>query len=258
MENIWQYADVFILILVRATSLFIISPVFGRKNMPAMLKIGFGVIIAFIILPTIDITSIQKYDSVLQYSLVVVNEFLIGLVLGFISYMSFTALYIAGEIIDTQIGFGMVNVIDPQSNIQMPVMANFLNIFAMLIFLLLDGHHVIISAIFYSYKVLPIGVMSVNSLVVNDFVKIFADMFIIGFKIAAPVTAAILIADLVLGILARTVPQMHVFEVGMPLKIVIGLGAVMVMIPIFITILDVIINGMYQDLETIMKDMVPK
>jgi len=260
LDNIWQFIDVFALILVRVTCVLILSPIFGRRNMPAMLKIGFGFMISVIILPmilpTMDINSIQRYNNILEFALLVLNEFLTGLILGFISYMLFTALYIAGEMIDTQIGFGMVNVLDPQSNIQVPIIANFLNIFAVLVFLLIDGHHMLISAIFYSYQVLPIGNVPIKNAVTTDIIKMFRDVFIIGFKIAAPIIAAIFVVDLILGILTKTMPQMNVFVVGLPFKIVIGLITIMLVLPIFINIMEAIINGMYMDLETIMRDMI--
>ncbi|WP_094547404.1 flagellar biosynthetic protein FliR [Petroclostridium xylanilyticum] len=257
-DIILRYIEIFLLVMVRVTSLFIISPIFGRKNMPNLMKIGFGLMIALIITPTLDLTVTSENKHILQYLLLVFNEFIVGLILGFISYMAFSALYIAGQIIDMQIGFGMVNVFDPQSNIQIPVIANFYFIIAMLMFLSIDGHHMIISSIFYSYKVLPIGTAAISSILVSDVVRIFGDMFIIGFKIAGPVIAAIFITDVALGILARTVPQMNVFIVGMPLKIVIGMVTLALVIAVFPIIMDVMVNGIYRDLETVLKDMVIK
>ncbi|WHH58950.1 flagellar biosynthetic protein FliR [Petroclostridium sp. X23] len=254
--SVLEYIDIFLLVLVRVTALFVISPIFGRKNMPNIFKIGFGLMLAMIITPTLEANGILAEQHILQFVMLVFNEFCIGLILGFVSYMAFSALYVAGQIIDMQIGFGMVNVLDPQTNIQIPVIANFYFIISMMMFLALDGHHMIISSIFYSYKVLPIGEGAVTTALLDNMVKMFGDMFIIGFKIASPIIAAVFITDVALGILARTVPQMNVFVVGMPLKIVIGIGVLIITVAVFPIIMEVILNGMYKDLEAVLKDMV--
>ena len=258
LQNLPNYVNVYLFVLVRVTSLFIVSPIFDRRNMPIMIKLGFGLLISFIIIPTIDMNTIKQYDNIFEILTVVLNEFMVGLILGFISYMAFQAIYIAGQIIDMQIGFSMVNTLDPQSNIQMPITATFFNILAMLIFLALNGHHMLISAVFYSYKILPIGSATLGNALVTDVVRMFSDMFVIGFKIAGPIMAAIFITDLALGILSKTVPQMNVFVVGMPIKILIGFVVLIAMLPVFVTIMEVVLDGMYGDLEKVIKGMVLK
>lgn len=255
-ESIMNYSNIFILVLIRITALFIISPVFGRKNTPTIFKICFGLFLTLIIAPTIDVNTLNEVNSILEYTLLVFNEFIIGLILGFVTYITFSTLYIAGQIIDMEMGFGMVNVIDPQSNIQIPVVANFYNTIAMLMFLSLNGHHMIVSSIFHSYKVLPIGTTIVAKLLTDDIVRMFADMFIIGFKVAGPVIAAIFITNIALGILARTVPQINIFVLGIPIKIFVGLGVLVLVIPMFSVIMDIIISDMYGNLDTIIKGMI--
>lgn len=253
---ILNYFEVFLLVVVRVTSLFIISPIFGRRNMSNLLKIGLGIMIAIIITPTLDEVSYIRDMHVLSYIGIVIKEFCVGLILGFVSYMTFSALYIAGQIIDMQIGFGMVNVFDQHSNIQIPVVANLYSIIATLMFLSINGHHMLISSIFYSYKVMPIGTSVISDMLLSDIIRIFGNTFVIGFKLAAPIIATIFIADVVLGILARTVPQMNVFIVGMPLKIIIGMGTLILCIAAFSIIMDAMMDGMYRDLEAVIKDMV--
>ncbi len=258
LESIINFAGAFILILIRVTSVFIISPVFGRKNTPNIFKICFAVFISIIILPTVDTTILNEPLHTIEYVIIVFNEFIIGLILGFITYMTFSMLYIAGQIIDMEMGFGMVNVIDPQSNIQIPVIANFYNTIAMLLFLTLNGHHMIVSAVFYSYNILPIGSGIIIETISNDFIRMFADMFTIGFKIAGPVIFVIFITNIALGILARTVPQINIFVLGLPIKIIIGLVVLILITPAFSIIMDIIMNSMYGNIETIIKGMILK
>ena len=120
--------QLFILILVRITGLFVISPVFGRDSLPLAMKVGLSVIISLILLPLKINTfhlSIDNYKILIFWT---ISEFLIGVIIGFIAFIYFTVIYFAGTIIDVQIGFGMVNIMDPQTNVQIPLMGGFYNI----------------------------------------------------------------------------------------------------------------------------------
>jgi flagellar biosynthesis protein FliR len=172
-----------------------------------------------------------------------------------VSFLVFSALHIAGQIIDMQIGFGMVNVLDPTMNTQVPITGNFIYIMSTLLFLAMDGHHILISALFKSYSILPINGLAFTDAMVNNITTIFSDVFIIGIKISIPVLAAALLAEVALGILSKTVPQMNVFVVGIPLKIGIGLLTLYVMIPIFVQIMGVTFDRMYGYIYLIIRSM---
>lgn len=250
--------DSFLLIFVRMTGLFIVAPVFGRRNIPAYLKIGFSFFSAILLVNTIQIPSPDFYDSMLQVALIIAKEFIVGITIGFIAYLAFTAIYIAGEIIDMQIGFGIVNVMDPISNIQVPVTSNVYFILSMLVYLSIRGHHALIKALFDSYTVVPLGLAVFDASIMDNLMGIFANIFAIGFKIAAPIIAAILITDVALGTISRMVPQLNVFVIGMPLKILVGIVVLVVTIPMFIYVLE----GLFRvvDIGTIdyIKDIGPK
>lgn len=256
LEAIVDQIDVFLLIMVRITAFFLITPIFGRRSIPNIFKIGFAMLIAIMIASTMDITIDKRYNNMISYTLLVFAEFMAGMILSYVTYLAFLALYMAGQIIDMQIGFGMVNVIDPQSNIQIPLTANFYNIIAILAFLAIDGHHLLVSAIYYSFNVLPLGGFNINDVVAGDIIRIFSESFALGFKIAAPIVVVIFIINLALGILARTVPQMNVFFVGLPLKIFVGLAMLALMFPLFSYIMDSLTDNMFKNIEFILRDMV--
>jgi flagellar biosynthetic protein FliR len=247
--------DAFLLVFVRMTGLFVISPIFGRRNIPAYFKIGFSFLLALIMINIIAIPELDYYNNIYQFVFLILKEFLVGLMLGYISYLLFSSIYIAGQLIDMQIGFGMVNVIDPMSNIQVPITSNFYFIMSMLFFLAMDGHHMLIRALFDSYEYVPLGGASFNHLLMNDIVRIIGNIFLIGFKIAAPITAAILVTDVALGVISKTVPQINVFVVGMPLKIFIGIAVMVVTIPMFVMLLETLVNGMSSEMLNFTKDM---
>lgn len=243
LETISQKFELFLLILVRVSGVFVITPVFGRRNVPAIFKVGLSFVLSTILINTVEARG-ELYTDIFSYSFLVARELIIGLIIGFITYLVFTSIYIAGQIIDMEIGFGVVNVLDPQNNVQVPVMGNFLYIVALLIFITVDGHHMIISALHKSFQMVPVGSGVFSNQLIGDMVKMFGDTFIIGFKIGAPVVAAIFLTDVALGILARTIPQMNVFVVGMPFKIIVGMLTIMIMIPAFLVILDVLVSNM--------------
>lgn len=249
--------DVFLLIFIRMTGLFVVSPIFGRRNLPAYFKIGFSFMLALILVNVIKLPDVDDYNNIYQFAALAAKEFIVGLTLGYVSYLVFTAIYIAGQIIDMLIGFGMVNVLDPVSNIQIPVTANFYFIISMLVFLSANGHHLLITALFESYEFVPLGSAEFGVDAVNSIIRIFGNTLVIGFRIAAPITAAILLTDIALGILSRTVPQLNVFVVGMPLKILIGASVILVTVPAFILLLRALFEGMSSEMINFMRDIGP-
>ncbi len=251
MNDILNRYQIFLLVFIRATGIFIITPIFSRRNVPNTLKIGFAFFITLIVYNLINL-DIVIYDDLRMVGLII-QEFAIGLILGFIAYAFFASLYVAGQIIDVQIGFGMVNVLDPQHNVQLPITGNFYYILATLIFLLVNGHHTIIIALVDSFQLIPIGEFPLNIFVVNQMIDIFGQVFIIGVKIAIPIVAAMFLANVLLGILARTVPQMNVFVVGMPFKIIVGLLVLIFTLPLIVSIFEYIYDNIFTQIHTFMR-----
>ena len=247
--------DVFLLVFVRMTGLFVVAPIFSRRNIPTTFKVGFSFLLALILMNTLTVPNLENYTNLLQYVLLIAREFLVGITIGYVAYLVFISIYIAGQIIDMQIGFGMVNVIDPMSNIQVPVTSNFYFILSMLLFLMANGHHLLIRALFESFKLIPLGGAVFSQDLMNDILRAFGNIFVVGFKISAPIVAAILITDVALGVISRTVPQLNVFVVGMPLKILLGVAVMVLTIPLFISITDMLINGMGAEMLNFIKDM---
>ena len=214
--------------------------------------------LALMLVTSLKIEDELYYSNIFEYFLLVLKEFLVGITLGYVSYAIFTAIHLAGQLIDMKVGFGIVNVVDPLSNIQVPITSTFYFIFCMLIFLICNGHHVLIRALFYSYDFVPLGKALFSEEVINDVIRVFGNIFIISFKISGPVVAAVLISDVALGIVSKTVPQLNVFMVGMPLKIFLGLSVMVLTMPIFISLLEYLIKGMDREMYNFLESMTPK
>jgi len=249
-EILFNKYEMFLLVLTRVSSIFIISPFFSAQNIPNVLKIGFSFILSILISVTLDINIDLEGTT---FVAAIAKELMVGLIIGFISYMFFTIFYIMGQLIDMKIGFGMVNVMDPQHKVQVPLMGNFYYILAFLILLFINGHHIIINAIIDSYEFIPIGKFVLGEDITFSLINILSKTFATGFKLAAPIIGIILLMDLLLGILARTIPQMNVFVVGMPLKILVGLLIISVSIPIFYTITIDIFNETVSEIYNFLK-----
>lgn len=245
---------ILLLVFVRMSSIFVVTPVFGRREFPGYLKIGLAFFCSYILVPMLADVKLE-YASLPEFAIIAAKEFLVGIIIGFASYLVFSAIYIAGEIIDMQIGFGMINVLDPTTNSQVPLTGNFMYLLCTMFFMTINGHHVLLSALFKSYSVLPIDGFAFTEAMVNNISSIFAEVFILGFKISIPAIAAALLAEVALGILARTVPQVNVFVVGIPLKIGIGLLTMFVMLPVFVQMLAAIFDRMYGYIYLIIRSM---
>lgn len=249
--------DLFLLVFVRMTGLFVVAPIFGRRNIPTYFKIGFSFFIALILVNTSVLQAVQYHDSIPAYALLIMKEFLVGLSIGFIAYIAYTAIYIAGEIIDMQIGFGVVNVLDPISNIQVPVTSNLYFIISMLIFFTINGHHMLIKSLFDSFTSIPVGTAVFDASLYNGVLGLFGTVFAIGFKIAAPIVATILIADVALGTISRMVPQINIFVIGMPLKILVGLLILIITIPMFVAVMESVFKLMESGTVEYIKELNP-
>lgn len=251
MENLLevflsQY-QVLILILVRVSGLFIVSPIFSRANLPIMYKVGFSLLISLILMNVVPAPEVGPMSDMLLI-IECIKEFLIGLIIGYIAFLFFSVFFIVGQIVDVQIGFGIVSVLDPESKIQIPITGNFYQIIATLVFLVTNGHHLLIETLVKSYEFIPIGEVTIFVGLIEHFLDIIGKLFILGFKIGSPILVTIILVDVLLGILAKTMPQMNVFIVGMPLKIMVGLSLIVVTLPIFFMTLHHIFSSMYEEI----------
>lgn len=257
-ENIWIILTRFLLIFIRCLGFFMVTPIFGRREYPAAAKIGLSALLSLIIYPTILGMDDVPNTSLQNIFLLVLRESAVGLTLGYVTLLLFSALYIAGELVDTEMGFGIVNVIDPQSRTQVPLTGNFYYMLAIMVFLCINGHHHLIGAIIKSFERVPLGEAVLAGELLQSILFIFGNSFIIGIKVALPIVAMIFLTDFALGIIARTVPQMNVFIVGLPIKIFIGIWGMIIVLPMFFTILDVIFNATYDSLLSTLQGMWPK
>ncbi len=213
----------FLLCLARVMALVSAIPVFNSKKAPAQVKIGLGFATALLLFPLMAPYTPQLRFSILEFGLILINEVLIGLLLGLVAQLIFTAVSFGGTIVGYQMGFAAANIFDPQTSQQLSLMSQFSNVIAILIFLALNIHQIFFKAIVDSYILLPPGSLDFSGGAVSLLMDMAGHMFLLGVKLSAPVLALLLLSNLVLGILARVFPQLNVFMLSFPINIGIAL-----------------------------------
>ncbi len=209
-----------ILILVRITSFMVVSPGFSFKGLPNMFKIGLSFSVSLVVYFAVPDLSLGGNFYLLIT--LAIKEALFGLSIGYITKLVFSAVEIAGHLIDFQVGFSMGQVYDPSMGASSSNYGRLLNWLALSVFFILNMHHYMIESLMKSFEYVPINSIAINQLGVQSVVSLFSHIFELGFNLAVPIIIVVLTTDMVLGIISRTVPQINVLMLGMPMKSMIS------------------------------------
>lgn len=243
----------FLLIFSRITGTLTSAPVFGSKSIPVFARIGLSVLLALFMLPMSTLAAARQPSSLVILAWWALLELLYGLTAGFVASLFLQSVQMAGQMIDMQVGFGMVNVFDPQFGQQVPLIGNFKFLMAMVVFLALQGHHILISAMAENFRAVPLGMPIQLGKATEFMVDAVANMFVMALRIALPVMGTVLMTDVALGILARIMPQMNVFVVGITGKLVVGIFMLFLVLPFYVSFLEVGFEGVYRDFSLILE-----
>ncbi len=212
----------FLLVFVRMAALYGFLPIFGGSS-PKSAKAGLALMTAFVIFPAVDISRIDIEMDVMTLALLVASESLIGMLTAYLVTLMFSAVQMAGYIMGFQIGFGIVNVVDPTSGQQVSILAQFLNIMMMLLFMTFNIHHFMLLGFAEGFRLVPPGTFSPNVAMGKMLIDALGAMLVTAAQLSAPITVGLILKQLAMGILARTVPQMNIFVLGFPITIALGL-----------------------------------
>lgn len=255
-ELLQNHAAVFLLLMTRISGLFLIAPFWGSQNIPVYFRAGISFAITVVLFPSVDDRmSVAAPVSVIAYTLSLLSELFIGWLVGFVAYVAMMSVNMAGKIMDMQAGFSVVNEMDPTSNQQNPLIGSFLYYLTLIIFVVTNGHHMLLTALVESVDSIPLTGMNFNTDIANLMVDFTAGVFVTGMKIAMPVTFSILLTNVSLGVLARTMPQMNIFVVGIPMQIVVGIFTVAIIMPFYVMFLDVMFNEMYGNIAIALREL---
>lgn len=243
-------ADYFFLIVLRMGGLVLASPIFGRVNVPLLAKLGLVLCLSYLMFIIFPQTTPIEYSTMISFLILCAGELLLGMALAFVTNIFFSLVaFTAGQLIDMQIGFGIVNVFDAQNNTQVPMMGNVLNIMLILVFFIVDGHLKLIEMLYLTVDRMPMGTLMMSPTVGITALEIFTRAFMLGAMMALPILASGLTIEILFGMMMRAVPQIHMFVVGIPLKMLVGLILFVITLPMFVNFSNRIFNELFIGVE---------
>ncbi|RMH58453.1 MAG: flagellar biosynthetic protein FliR [Candidatus Hydrogenedentota bacterium] len=228
----------FTLVFVRMGSIFVLTPVFNIAELPRRVKGWTAAALALVVYPFTApfLPPVAGFGPV--YLLHLFQSALVGILIGLIVQVYYTSFLMAGEFYSLQLGFGIVNVLDPLSATSIPILGQLKSLFAIIVFILIGGHRMVIEALIYSFKAVPVFGIAAARPLAAVMVGSLREMFIIAFQIAAPMMGTIFLVELVLGILSKMAPQMNIMVAGFQIKIAVGLIILLMIIPAIYTVVD--------------------
>ncbi len=222
--------------LARILAMIASSPILGNRQVTKRVKIGLSVLLTIIVAPTIGDMPVVAIGSA-QGLLIIIQQIIIGIAMGFTMRLIFTAVEMAGELIGLQIGLGFASFYDPINATHSIVIAQWLGVIMILAFLSMNGHLLMLAALVESFHTLPIGNM-MSDKAIYGVASWGASIFAYALQISLPVLAALLITNIALGILTRAAPQLNLFAVGFPLTLAIGFFVLALSMPYAVPLLD--------------------
>ncbi|WCL48272.1 flagellar biosynthetic protein FliR [Leptospira sp. GIMC2001] len=225
MEGFVYNFQTFMLMFARLLGLFMVTPVFSSESVPVSLRMIFSFLVTLIMFPV----SFQYMPSVpgnmVVYGLLVLSEIFIGLMIGFIIAIFFAAFQMAGDFFNVQLGFAYTEVLDPMSQVSLPVVSTLKNLIAILVFLTIGAHRMVISSLAYSFEKVRIIEFTeeVNLGIYRALEQCLGAMFLVAFKIALPVLGILLLVTIAEALMGKAAPQLNILQLSFPIKVVIGL-----------------------------------
>jgi len=225
--------SLFMLVFFRNLGLLIGAPLFQSRNLPPMVRVSIALFLSFIFVPFVQpMVALPTHLGIFVFYLL--QEIALGLLIGFILYLTFAGLQLAGQLIDRPMGFAMVNVLDPYTGNQMPIIGQLYYIIALWLFILVKGDHTLLNVLSKSYQLLPVGGEVLFAKGLPYILRAFSGLFWLAIQVALPIFGVLFLTDVGLGVLAKLVPQINVFFIGFPLKSFLGMTLLILSLPVLI------------------------
>lgn len=242
----------FIFPLARILALLATAPVFNNAAQPVRIRLMTGLVITFALIPALPPMPAIPAGSWIGLA-ILAQQMLIGILLGFTLRIAFAAIDVAGELIGLQMSLSFAVLYDPQNGGQTPVLSEFLGLFATLLFLAMNGHLLSLSVLAESFHLLPVSATPISAAGFGSFIAWSSTLFAAGVLLALPLIAALLIANLAMGVLARVAPQLNIFAVGFPVTLMSGFTVLMFSVPYFGTALERLFDKSFHAMAAVMR-----
>lgn len=241
-----------VLIVSRASGLFILAPIFSDRTLPVRIKAALVLVLSLALLPVASPENFPIVNSVWQLAGLAFHELLVGLMIGIVFIVIFWAAQTAGGLVGYQIGFAMVTMLDPSTNSRVSIIGQFWYMIAIVFFFAINGHHLIIGSLVDSYTVIPLGMVDVNLGLGEMLMRYTASVFILALKIASPVMVTLFLVDVSLGTVAKLMPTMNVFFVGFPIKIGVGLLIMAMSLPVLTYVMEKAVLHLDEEMHAVL------
>ncbi len=245
----------FALVLIRTASVLFFSPIYSQASMPLMIKIGLALVISFAIFPTINSSQPPLTDNMISFVLIVFKELAIGFLIGYVATLAFAAFVIAGGLITADMGLSMAQLVDPLTGGRVSPIGQLFQVVALILFFAINGQHWLISALVLSYKTVPItGVIDLG-FSMSKIMNLFNGLFISAIKISAPIMIVMGLTVVVSGFLARSTPEINIFLIIFPTKILIGFLLLVIMFPFITRAIQFLLDSLRKDIFSLVGGM---
>lgn len=211
----------FIWPLIRISAMVMSAPILSARQTPRLLRVGLVLVLTWVLVPVLPAPTTVPFFSTDAF-LILLQQLLIGVIMGFTLQLVFSAMVFGGQVIAYSMGLGFASMMDPQNGVQVPVISQFYLIIATLVFLLFDGHLLLIELLARSFSTFPVATDGLGRAQFGQVVGWGSEMFSGGLLMALPVMSALLLVNLGMGVITRAAPQLNIFSVGFPLTILIG------------------------------------
>jgi flagellar biosynthesis protein FliR len=245
--------ETFLLVLIRTSVILYMLPIFGATQVNVRVRFGLGLAVAFVVWHVVP--PVAQLHGLGELTAAVFSQVFIGFVFGFVAFLVFVGIQFAGEVMDLQVGFSIVNVINPLTSQNVSVLGEFQLALASLIYLTANAHHYLFTGLAGSFTLLPLPYVSINAHLESDLMTFFAQSFFVVFQIAAPIGIALFLTNIGLALMARVAPQLNVFAVGFPLQIMIGLTMMIISLPLLAVVLPQVFEQTPRELDSVLRLM---
>ena len=245
--------QIFMVILVRVGGMMAAWPILGSRVVPLHIKTGLVLALSIVLFPVLHLPALPS--DPLKMSAGMTGEFLVGLVIGLAVRFIFAGIELAGELIGTQMGLSMIQLFDPMSAHQVPLISQFQTVLASLIFLALNVHATVVRVIAESFELIPPFGAHLSSALLEEVLRLSQGLFVIAMKLAAPILAVVFLVNVGLAIMGRSVPQLNVFVTSFPVTIAAGLFVMGAALPYGARLLESEYDGLYETVYGLMRQL---
>ncbi|MDF2612674.1 MAG: fliR [Clostridia bacterium] len=257
LTYLYTHIDVFLLVLIRIVFALAFLPIIEESKLPPIALGGISTCLSYITMLTIPALNLDYNPTLIGFTIVLLKECIIGIIIGFGVRIFFQVYLFVGMLLGTQGGIGMSTMFDPASAEQVTIIGRFYMLGFSILFIFSGGYHWFIKTLVDSFRVIPINQVVFRPNIVGTIVEAVSQYWLISFKLAIPVLAVLFIIDCGLGVLARAVPQMNMFVIGLPLKMIVLFVLLVFTIGLIPSFNDMIIDNMVNTIMNMIQGMRP-